>query len=147
MLSGNPGLEPVTQGGIAMTSIALYQHSIGDFKVSYTTSSGNGEQHFQFDLGGAISFVLGLIVAARQRGEEVGFHASLKVCPLVNRGFAAGFASNNGRNSLPEEKMKGYDSHNRNPFFPDHTKGKGEDLSEEVESLLNSFLPRFPRSF
>jgi hypothetical protein len=124
-----------------MMSLALYQHSLGDFKVKYTISSGDhGEQHFMFDLGGAISFALGLIMAARQRGEEVELHVLLH-SPRVNRGFAAGYASNDGRGSLPGEKMNGYDSHNRNPFFPSRGKELG-GLSEEVEALLNSLSPR-----
>lgn len=124
------------KGGTAMIGIALYQHSVGDFKVAYTDHLGDHqEQHFAFDLGGAISFVLGLMAAAHQRGEKVKLNVSLDH-PRVNRGFAAGYASNGGLGSLPAEKMSGYESHYRNQHF-----SKGEEsneLARNVEALLIS---------
>ncbi|MBI4127763.1 MAG: hypothetical protein HY459_01700 [Parcubacteria group bacterium] len=71
--------------------ISVYQHSASDFKVAWQTEDGRREEvHTMFDLGGAISFALGLKCAALGRGEPTLLSFNLKD-PLMNRGFFEGF--------------------------------------------------------
>ena len=71
--------------------IHIYQHSAGDLKVVWKNAAGMGEEHhFEFDLGGAISFALGLKVGALARAEKVELSSSFEN-PFRNRGFLEGF--------------------------------------------------------
>jgi len=77
-----------------MMQISIYQHHGGDFKVAWTDGDG-GERHFMYDLGGAISFALGLKIGALARGEEAELIVNVRH-PAMNRGFRDGFLMGRG---------------------------------------------------
>lgn len=92
--------------------IVVYQHGAGDFKVSWhAEDGGHGEMHFMFDMGGAISFALGLKCGALDLGEPVTLSCNLED-PRTNRGFYEGFRRGR-RDKLARREDPGYTSHER----------------------------------
>lgn len=84
-------------------NIIIYQHSAGDFKVSWKNAAWEGEERsFAFDLGGTICFALGLKVGALTDREETEIHLDLKN-PLENRGFYEGYFR--GRGDIPANSL------------------------------------------
>jgi hypothetical protein len=91
--------------------VTIYQHSAGDFKVFW---GANLERHFMYDLGGAISFAVGLKIGALARGEEAEIAVNVRA-PWMNRGFVDGFLLGHGDVTPAEAAYGGYTADRRSP--------------------------------